>query len=372
MARRRGSSLQFRYPKDMPGGLALLVYIEGSVIPRVIPFGIIAAIYAVLLGEFGQVDSDKLFVHPYPYHFLAFMTGFVLVFRINLSYQRFWEARTMAQNMSSKWGDAALQVLAFDEVADPSMAESGARFRQRMLHGFSLMHGVALLNMRGDIELPFESTDIACGNFRRSASLLLSLESASRNPHVSAETNLGRSPYESRYMPFELLGDMSENERAQLLDAKERVHLVMSWMLKEVVARRKAGGVAAEAPVVSRIYQVLSDGLLGYLNAIKLTDTPFPFAYAQLNAVFCVINLTIFPTVVASKVTEPGMRAALSFLGITMMYSINEVARELEDPFTAALGSYSNRLQAAKLQALFNTRLLAFYHSKPLSAVSLV
>merc|ERR1712107_929613 len=271
----------------------------------------------------------------------------------------------MAQNMAAKWGDAALQVLAFDEIADVSLAKSGAIFRRRIVHGFSLMHGVALLTMRGDSDLSFESTDIdfVPGQVKRAGSLSMSREGASSNSNAAPENNLGRSSYCSRYPPLELLGGLGENEQALLLDARERVHLVMTWLVKELVARRKAGGIAAEAPVVSRIYQVLSDGLLGYLNAIKLTDTPFPFAYAQLNAVFCVINLTIFPTVVASKVTEPGMRAVLSFLGITMMYSINEVARELEDPFTAALGSYSNRLQAAKLQALFNTRLLAFYHS---------
>merc|ERR1712137_52547 len=186
----------------------------------------------------------------------------------------------------------------------------------------------------------------------------------------SDENNIGRAAYGDKYVPLELLGDLNENEKALLLDAKERVHLVMTWLVKELVARRKAGGVAAEAPIVSRIYQVLSDGMLGYLNAIKLADTPFPFPYAQLNAVFCIINLVIFPAVVASKVNEVGMRAVLSFCGITMMYSINEVARELEDPYTAALGSHRNRLQAAKLQALFNARLLSFYHGASLSAVA--
>ena len=30
--------------------------------------------------------------------------------------------------------------------------------------------------------------------------------------------------------------------------------------------------------------QVLSDGMMHYLNALKVVDTPFPFPYAQLNA----------------------------------------------------------------------------------------
>jgi len=31
---------------------------------------------------------------------------------------------------------------------------------------------------------------------------------------------------------------------------------VYTWLVKELVLRRKAGGIATDAPVVSRIYQV--------------------------------------------------------------------------------------------------------------------
>ena len=36
----------------------------------------------------------------------------------------------------------------------------------------------------------------------------------------------------------------------------EPCHLVYTWLVKELVLRRKAGGIATDAPVVSRIYQV--------------------------------------------------------------------------------------------------------------------
>ena len=50
-------------------------------------------------------------------------------------------------------------------------------------------------------------------------------------------------------------------------------------------------GLGHDAPIVSRIYQVLSDGTLPYHAALKVVDTPFPFAYAQLNAFICLVNL---------------------------------------------------------------------------------
>jgi hypothetical protein len=81
-----------------------------------------------------------------------------------------------------------------------------------------------------------------------------------------------------------VLGGLSEGEMRCLCGNPERCHLVYTWLLKELVLRRKAGGLATDGPVVSRIYQVLSDGMLSYLGARKLADTPFPFPYAQLNA----------------------------------------------------------------------------------------
>ena len=41
----------------------------------------------------------------------------------------------------------------------------------------------------------------------------------------------------------------------------------------------------------------------------------------------------------------------------------NQVARELEDPYTAELGSSANRLQAAAMHSDFNQRLLTFHRN---------
>ena len=48
--------------------------------------------------------------HPYTHNMLALLASFVLTYRSQLAYQRFWEARTMLQQMSARWVDAATQV----------------------------------------------------------------------------------------------------------------------------------------------------------------------------------------------------------------------------------------------------------------------
>ena len=75
----------------------------------------------------------------------TFVLGFVLVFRCNLAYQRFWEGRTCLELMSSKWSDAALQTIIFDNAAEKSEADRLA-FRSRMMSLFSLLQH-ALGNM---------------------------------------------------------------------------------------------------------------------------------------------------------------------------------------------------------------------------------
>ena len=52
--------------------------------------------------------------HPYPYTVFANIVGFALVFRTNVSYNRYWEGITHLRQMSSKWGDAATEVLSYD------------------------------------------------------------------------------------------------------------------------------------------------------------------------------------------------------------------------------------------------------------------
>lgn len=43
--------------------------------------------------------------------------AFALVFRTNVANTRYWEARTHAGTMSSKWADSAAMVLSFEEMA---------------------------------------------------------------------------------------------------------------------------------------------------------------------------------------------------------------------------------------------------------------
>ena len=62
--------------------------------------------------------------HPYVHQIFAITVSFLLTYRSQLAYQRFWEGRTMLQTMSSRWKDAALQLYIFDDQVDKTKNEN--------------------------------------------------------------------------------------------------------------------------------------------------------------------------------------------------------------------------------------------------------
>ena len=362
------------------GPFSLLSAVRHSALPRVLPFAAFACAYTIVLKVWvtcsvwpsycgngdpvNEVRDDLLLiVHPYAYQPIMLSSGFGLVFRLNQSLARYWEARSAAQTMASKWADGIMMALAFDEETDPIVAHghNGAAFARAIVHLGSLLHATALHSLRGDSTLAtFEA---------RGPSPLAGGERDGSVPRVKIapcfechwRATVRNEEFALRNK-IHVLGGLLPAECEKLAARAERVHVVLAWMVRLLVQRRKAGGLAHDGPIVSRIYQVLSDGNLGFLAALKVVDTPFPFAYAQFNSIICFVNLAIFPVIVADKIASLPLAAAFAFCGISLLFGLNEVARDLEDPFTTELGVWlgANRLHAPVMQAHFDERLLAF------------
>ena len=81
----------------------------------------------------------------------------------------------------------------------------------------------------------------------------------------------------------------------------------------------------------------------------------------QFNALICVVNLAILPVIIADKVANLALATVVSFCAISFLFGLNEVARDLEDPFATSLGGVlgANRLHAPLLQTHFDQRLMA-------------
>lgn len=81
------------------------------------------------------------------------------------------------------------------------------------------------------------------------------------------------------------------------------------------------------------MYQEMSNTMLALSSCEKISDVPFPFGYAQMLAVSVYMFAIILPIYVACFTDSLYLGPAMTFVVFESMWCVNEVARELENPF---------------------------------------
>ena len=248
-------------------------------------------------------------------------------------------------------------------------------FLQELAHLSSLLCAVALTTLRNDmddVESPLEaytpgqpwpeadpvqlSKEVKSqayhgdGRIRRNLRYLLGMDQTKRERTIY---NAAR--------PMLVLGGVSDNEIAFLQRARgpyAKTQLVWSWLSDFIVREHMAGSMGKVGPpIISRIVQFLSDGILYYNHARKIMFTPFPFPHAQLSAFFVLMAILAIPLLMNQYANEVWLGAVLSFLTVTCLAGLHEVARELENPFRNA----PNDVPLCTLMAFYNEALITMY-----------
>lgn len=396
------------------GGIWLLFHFAGCAWPAGIIPGIISATIGLIVSQLEDFDDTvrdkKEFVdHPYPFQFFAFIVGFVMVFRTNFAYQRYWEALDAVQRMGAKWFDGACMAIAFDAPGetDGSMPYLSCReatvhrgenlsgvshdaFYNEMSHLFSLMHALALQHLRCDCDLrniegsqhdlersqsqfklsdigdlppsrvPSQASVVIGANIRRGPSLKdLTPKSAYSDNVLEGQLQLRKLRILGSLAPEELKLLESDSNGVEI-SSLARISMVRSWITRRLIARQKyepRGDMAKTSPpIVSRLYQVISDGQLGFAQAAKVVDCPFPFPYHNIIRILLWLYCFLVPFLINSKVMHPVGRFTVNFLAVWAYFSLCEVGDNLEDPFVP----YDpNELPLQVTQHTFNARLLS-------------
>merc|ERR1712176_448380 len=100
---------------------------------------------------------------------------------------------------------------------------------------------------------------------------------------------------------------------------------------------------------------ILSRGFVNLLNAKKITDTRFPFPYAQLISFLLLVHVLLTPFMVSAILAESPVWATIfTFMPIFGMFYLNFVAVELENPF----GDDDNDLPLDHFQSEMNNCLM--------------
>ncbi|CAE7351221.1 unnamed protein product [Symbiodinium necroappetens] len=75
-------------------------------------------------------------------------------------------------------------------------------------------------------------------------------------------------------------------------------------------------------PILSRVYQTISRGFVNLLNTKKITDTKFPYPFAQIIAVFLLVHILLTPALISASVPHRFLAPVFTFLAVFGMFSL--------------------------------------------------
>jgi len=305
--------------------ISLLVQNEGGCVYRAAAFAIPSAVFAILLlylDEWSPGLREEMGVHE-----LANSTvwnasiGVLLIllgFRTGQAFSRFWEGTGLLHQMRGEWFDTVSNCVTFSISAKETKPLEVLKFRHALVRLMSLCHGSALE------EISQNSVKVECID-------ILGLDKGTLAHLVECHDDHGFNKVEVM------------------------LHLVQSL----ITSSNDAGVLNVPPPILSRVYQTISRGFVNLLNAKKITDTRFPFPYAQLIAVLLFIHLILTPLVITGTVNSKAMAAIFTFMTNFGMFCVNFIASELENPF----GTDNNDLPLSHFQEEMNSCLMMLLHT---------
>lgn len=303
-------------------------------------------------------------------HALGGIVGFAVVFRTNLGWQRYWEAVTQLHIMYSKWGDAYSQAFAFASVTVERSLSLGTEEAMgkcerveevlaKLMNNFILISAMAADRLtHGDTQRMEKRAEVAGWgqqivmrevlrkedqqNDYTGATALPGFDVARpttmshANGDVHGRTAVAGIPEnavanEWSGMRYLVKAMPSEEECRVLAGSTDRATVVMYWIIHDLAKVSK--DLDAAPPIQSRMYQELSNGMLGLNQACKLADVPFPFPYAQMLTLLLVCYSFFIPVYITCFTPSYIAASILSFALFEGIWGLNETAKELENPF---------------------------------------
>eukprot|EP00405_Crypthecodinium_cohnii_P009034 CAMPEP_0206430676 /NCGR_PEP_ID=MMETSP0324_2-20121206/6947_1 /ASSEMBLY_ACC=CAM_ASM_000836 /TAXON_ID=2866 /ORGANISM="Crypthecodinium cohnii, Strain Seligo" /LENGTH=526 /DNA_ID=CAMNT_0053896531 /DNA_START=24 /DNA_END=1604 /DNA_ORIENTATION=+ len=314
------------------GGLSML-QMTGSVFPNACKPAFVAAILAALFNlmmytwhvpEFLSDMRGEGFVFQDNSAWTAFtsLVGFLIVFRTSQAYSRFWDGCTACHMMRAEWFDACSSLIAFCKHSKKD-EEDILVFQNTLVRLFSMLHALAL----AEIEDLHEEEDKAA-------------------------------------FTYELL-DVQAIDKPSLMAIKEsdcKVELVFQWIQQLVVENIDSGVLSIPPPILSRAFQELATGMVQFHDAAKISSIPFPFPYAQCCDCFLVLHSLMTPFVMSQLVDKPWWAFILSFVQVFVLWSLNYISLEIQNPF----GGDPNDLDSREMQQMMNKQLVLLMNPKTL------
>lgn len=298
-------------------GVAFIFSCEGSVIPRALCVAIPNALLAVAIWYcWRKVVDPSIFEDAKDGTSIGqvwtgynWVLGFTVSFRAQRAYARWWEGGTLLQQARGEWFNAYSSLIAFCTGSDAKRNDVN-KFQQLLARLMSMLYASALMSIATEPDLDFEIIDAS---------------------------------------------GMDTNHIQYLQTQPDKCEIIMQWIQRLIVNNMGNGVLPIPPPVISRVFQELSRGIVNIHNVRKITEFQFPFPAAQMIVVMLLVQWILTPVVTGLHVGSPAWSCCLSFFPIFACWGINYLAGELEQPF----GIDYNDMPLHFMQASMNMSLLA-------------
>lgn len=286
-----------------------LLQLKGSVFPRsmryALPSVLLSIAVHVYLKEMDIKIESTSGGQVWTGYNLAL--SFLLVFRTQQAYSRWWEGGTLLQQIRGEWYNATSSLFAFTS-ADEAKKAQVQQFQHLIVRMMSLLYCSALQEVSMVQDDKFEILDTV---------------------------------------------GLDEKSLRYLRHSPDRCAVILQWIQRSVVTGMASGVVPVAPPVVSRVFQELGRGMVNLHNVKKIKEFPFPFPYAQMITFMLVIHWVITPVGNLLLVDNSIWSIVLSFISVLFFWSINYIAIEIELPF----GDAVNHLPIKDMQTEMNRSL---------------
>lgn len=101
-----------------PFGLSHLTRVHGSAVYKTALPALFSTGVLLFFDRYRR-EEGKVVQHPYAIGAFISFFSFLLTFKLNYGYQRYWEAATAVHQMTSKWLDCAMTLGAFHYQSKP-------------------------------------------------------------------------------------------------------------------------------------------------------------------------------------------------------------------------------------------------------------
>jgi hypothetical protein len=118
-----------------------------------------------------------------------------------------------------------------------------------------------------------------------------------------------------------------------LMRGVDRCEVVMQWVQRLIKDALESGVVNIPAPILSRVFQELSRGIVNVRNVQKIAEIPFPFPYTQMIMVMLILQTMLTPLLAAVTSQTAWWAVLMTFITVLSFWCLNYIASEIEQPF---------------------------------------